>query len=79
DIFDQDETAILDKYIEKIEPEKYEDYIIFLQSNENIEEFDTDHFKNFEKEIKAIKDFYIICENLRKVYYPNFYSPSEYK
>ena len=79
DIFDQDETTILDKYIEKIEPEKYEDYIIFLQSNENIEEFDTDHFKNFEKEIKAIKDFYIICENLRKVYLPNFYSPSEYK
>ena len=97
DIFDQDEETILNKYIEKIEPEKYEDYVIFLNGHENaedwlqnvigkdfeaieeIEEFYTDHFKNFETEIKAIKDFYIICENLRKIYLPNFYSPSEYK
>ena len=97
DIFDQDEETILNKYIEKIEPEKYEDYVIFLDGYENtedwlqnvigkdfeaigeIEEFYTDHFKNFESEIKAIKDFYIICENLRKIYLPNFYSPSEYK
>ncbi len=97
DIFDQDEKTILDKYIEKIEPEKYEDYVIFLDGHENtedwlknvigkdfeaireIEEFYTDYFKNFETEIKAIKDFYIICENLRKIYLPNFYSPSEYK
>ena len=97
DIFDQDEETILDKYIEKIEPEKYEDYLIFLQGYQNtedwlqnfigkdfeaikeIEDFYTDDFKNFETEIKAIKDFYIICENLRKIYLPNFYSPSEYK
>jgi len=106
DIFDQDEETILNKYIQKIEPEKFEDYVIFLQGHQNtedwfqnmknkefgptqkiedfetieiIEEFYTDHFKNFEKEIKAIKDFYIICENLRKIYLPNFYSPSEYK
>ena len=78
DIFDQDELTILDKYIEKIEPEKYEDYITFLQNNENTEVL-TEEFKNFEIEIKAIKDFYIICESLRKIFLPNFFSPSEYK
>ena len=97
DIFDQDELTILDKYIEKIEPEKYEDYITFLQGYENtedwlqnmigedfeaideIKETYTDEYKNFELEIKAIKDFYIICESLRKIFLPNFFSPSEYK
>ena len=97
DIFDQDELTILDKYIEKIEPEKYEDYIGFLQGYENtedwlqnmigedfeaideIKETYTDEYKNFELEIKAIKDFYIICESLRKIFLPNFFSPSEYK
>ena len=97
DIFDQDELTILDKYIEKIEPEKYEDYIGFLQGHENtedwlqnmigedfeaideIKETYTDEYKNFELEIKAIKDFYIICESLRKIFLPNFFSPSEYK
>ena len=97
DIFDQDELTILDKYIEKIEPEKYEDYIGFLQGYENtedwlqnmigedfeaideIKETYTDEYKNFELEIKAIKDFYIICESLRKTFLPNFFSPSEYK
>ena len=97
DIFDQDELTILDKYIEKIEPEKYEDYITFLQGYENIEDWlqnmigedfeaideiketYTDEYKNFELEIKAIKDFYIICESLRKIFLPNFFSPSEYK
>ena len=97
DIFDQDELTILDKYIEKIEPEKYEDYIEFLQGYENtedwlqnmigedfeaideIKETYTDEYKNFELEIKAIKDFYIICESLRKIFLPNFFSPSEYK
>ena len=97
DIFDQDELTILDKYIEKIEPEKYEDYITFLQGYENtedwlqnmigenfeaideIKETYTDEYKNFELEIKAIKDFYIICESLRKTFLPNFFSPSEYK
>ena len=97
DVFDQDELTILDKYIEKIEPEKYEDYIEFLQGYENtedwlqnmigedfeaideIKETYTDEYKNFELEIKAIKDFYIICESLRKIFLPNFFSPSEYK
>ena len=97
DIFDQDELTILDKYIEKIEPEKYEDYIGFLQGYENtedwlqnmigedfeaideIKETYTDEYKNFELVIKAIKDFYIICESLRKTFLPNFFSPSEYK
>lgn len=97
DVFDQDELTILDKYIEKIEPEKYEDYITFLQGYENtedwlqnmigedfeaideIKETYTDEYKNFELEIKAIKDFYIICESLRKIFLPNFFSPSEYK
>ena len=97
DIFDQDELTILDKYIEKIEPEKYENYIGFLQGYENtedwlqnmigedfeaideIKETYTDEYKNFELEIKAIKDFYIICESLRKTFLPNFFSPSEYK
>lgn len=97
DIFDEDELTILDKYIEKIEPEKYEDYIGFLQGYENtedwlqnmigedfeaideIKETYTDEYKNFELEIKAIKDFYIICESLRKTFLPNFFSPSEYK
>ena len=97
DIFDQDELTILDKYIEKIEPEKYEDYITFLQGYENtedwlqnmigedfeaideIKETYTNEYKNFELEIKAIKDFYIICESLRKIFLPNFFSPSEYK
>ncbi len=97
DIFDQDELTILDKYIEKIEPEKYEDYITFLQGYENtedwlqnmigedfeaideIKETYTGEYKNFELEIKAIKDFYIICESLRKIFLPNFFSPSEYK
>ena len=97
DIFDQDELTILDKYIEKIEPEKYENYIGFLQGYENtedwlqnmigkdfeaideIKETYTDEYKNFELEIKAIKDFYIICESLRKIFLPNFFSPSEYK
>ena len=97
DIFDQDELTILDKYIEKIEPEKYEDYIGFLQGYENtedwlqnmigedfeaideIKETYTDEYKNFELEIKAIKDFYIICESLRKTFLPNFFSPSDYK
>ncbi len=97
DIFDQDELTILDKYIEKIEPEKYEDYIGFLQGYENtedwlqnmigedfeaideIKETYTDEYKNFELEIKAIKDFYIICESLRKIFLPNFFSPSDYK
>ena len=97
DVFDQDELTILDKYIEKIEPEKYEDYIGFLQGYENtedwlqnmigkdfeaideIKETYTDEYKNFELEIKAIKDFYIICESLRKIFLPNFFSPSEYK
>ena len=97
DIFDQDELTILDKYIEKIEPEKYEDYITFLQGYENtedwlqnmigedfeaideIKETYTDEYRNFELEIKAIKDFYIICESLRKIFLPNFFSPSEYK
>ena len=97
DIFDQDELTILDKYIEKIEPEKYEDYIGFLQGYENtedwlqnmigedfeaideIKETYIDEYKNFELEIKAIKDFYIICESLRKIFLPNFFSPSEYK
>ena len=97
DIFDQDELTILDKYIEKIEPEKYEDYIGFLQGYENtedwlqnmigedfeaideIKETYTDEYKNFELEIKAIKDFYIICESLGKTFLPNFFSPSEYK
>ncbi len=35
--------------------------------------------KNFEIEINAIKNFYIICESLRKIFLPNFYSPSDYK
>ena len=35
--------------------------------------------KNFEIEINAIKNFYVICESLRKIFLPNFYSPSDYK
>ena len=93
DIFDQDQDTILAKYISIIEPEKYENYIFFLRGYECIADRlqDIDEAKieanekklyeleNFEIEIRAIKDFYIICEDLRKIYIPNFYSPSEYK
>ena len=93
DIFDQDQETILTKYISIIEPEKYENYNFFLRGHECIADrlLDIDEekieankeklneLKNFEVEITAIKDFYIICEDLRKKYLPNFYSPSEYK
>jgi hypothetical protein len=93
DIFDQDQETILTKYISIIEPEKYENYNFFLRGHECIADrlLDIDEekieankeklneLKNFEVEIAAIKDFYIICEDLRKKYLPNFYSPSEYK
>ena len=93
DIFDQDQETILIKYISIIEPEKYENYNFFLRGHECIADrlLDIDEekieankeklneLKNFEVEITAIKDFYIICEDLRKKYLPNFYSPSEYK
>ena len=93
DIFDQDQETILTKYISIIEPEKYENYNFFLRGHECIADrlLDIDEekieankeklneLKNFEVEITAIKDFYIICEDLRKKYIPNFYSPSEYK
>ena len=93
DIFDQDQETILTKYISLIEPEKYENYNFFLRGHECIADrlLDIDEekieankeklneLKNFEVEITAIKDFYIICEDLRKKYLPNFYSPSEYK
>ena len=79
DIFDQDELTILDKYIEKIEPEKYEDYIGFLQGHENTEDWLQNMIGEDFEAIKDIKDFYIICESLRKIFLPNFFSPSEYK
>ncbi|MDC1212719.1 S24 family peptidase, partial [Pelagibacteraceae bacterium] len=93
DIFDQDQETILTKYISIIEPEKYENYNFFLRGHECIADrlLDIDEekieankeklneLKNFEVEIAAMKDFYIICEDLRKKYLPNFYSPSEYK
>lgn len=93
DIFDQDQETILTKYISIIEPEKYENYKFFLRGHEciadrlqdiNEEKIEANkeklnELKNFEIEIAAIKDFYIICEDLRKKYLPNFYSPSEYK
>ena len=90
DIFDQDETVIMDKYISVVELEKYENYNLSLRGYDCVENFppnDKDELgekkllelKNFELEIDAIKNFYIICESLRKMFLPNFYSPSEYK
>ena len=90
DIFDQDETVIMDKYISVIELEKYENYSLTLRGYDSVENLtpnDKDELgekklselKNFEIEIDAIKNFYVICESLRKIFLPNFYSPSEYK
>ena len=90
DIFDQDETVIMDKYISVIELEKYENYNLSLRGYDSVENLtpnDKDELgekklselKNFEIEIDAIKNFYVICESLRKIFLPNFYSPSEYK
>ena len=90
DIFDQDESVIIDKYISIVESEKYENYILSLRGFdciENLTKNDKDELgekklkelKNFEIEINAIKNFYVICESLRKKFLPNFFSPSEYK
>ena len=90
DIFDKDEIEIIDKYISIIESEKYENYKISLRGYDcadNLSDNDKDEIgdkdlteiKNFEIEINAIKNFYVICESLRKIFLPNFYSPSDYK
>ena len=90
DVFDKDEIEIIDKYISIIESEKYENYKISLRGYDcadNLSDNDKDEIgdknlteiKNFEIEINAIKNFYVICESLRKIFLPNFYSPSDYK
>ena len=90
DVFDKNEIEIIDKYISIIESEKYENYKISLQGYDcadNLSDPDKNEIgdknlrkiKNFEIEINAIKNFYVICESLRKIFLPNFYSPSDYK
>ena len=90
DVFDKNEIEIIDKYISIIESEKYENYKISLRGYDcadNLSDNDKDEIgdknlteiKNFEIEINAIKNFYVICESLRKIFLPNFFSPSEYK
>ena len=43
---------------------------------------DEERFKKnieFENLVKSIKDFYYLCEQLRLIFVPNFYSPTDYQ